>query len=277
MRKYLFSNRWSYAVLYSRIGRPTDRSHTWKSKSNETSDYAFVFCFNFVVAFLYCMQLKMHSILPVLALFVYLVFARQTFEFFSPEMELTKLRFTYVSIAVQCVVCQFDFIEANWLCLPMRAECWTVWMHVHALCTLWFGTTSRYPLAARKFVTTITERCHLKYNTVVCIFFQSGQSHAQWRKHAAGGKNETNTRTYVIIKINSIGAMIYLLLCMLASKLRDFVFVFVLLMCWFDMKLYITTNGGEIPLSIKWYPNILTIIIGGFIGLSFFSSVLSFQ
>lgn len=82
--------------------------------------------------------------------------------------------FTYVSVAVQCVVCQLDFVEANRLCLPMWAQCRTIRMNVHALCTLWLSTTSWRPLAVRKFIPAITERCHFEYNTVVSIFLQSG-------------------------------------------------------------------------------------------------------
>lgn len=157
--------------------RPSDRSHTWNSKWNGISDFEFVFSFVFVRTFSACVQVEMHLILPVLALLVCLFF----FDFLSYfslllliKLKMGELRSTYVSIAVQCVVCQFDFIKANWLCLPMWSKCWTIWMNVHALCTLWFGAASRHPLAARKFVTAITERCHFKYNTVVRIFFQSG-------------------------------------------------------------------------------------------------------
>lgn len=93
-------------------------------------------------------------------------------------------RDTYVSITVERVVGQLDFVEDDRLSLPMRSKCWTVWMNVHALCALWFCATSRYPLGAREFVTAIADRGHFEYHTIVRILLHASQCNAKRREHS---------------------------------------------------------------------------------------------
>lgn len=93
---------------------------------------------------------------------------------------------TYMSIAVECVVGQLDFVENHWLRLPMWSERWTVRVDVHALRALRLGATSWDPLCARELETAIADCGHLEHDAVVCIFIQAGQCNTERRKHSSG-------------------------------------------------------------------------------------------
>lgn len=97
-------------------------------------------------------------------------------------------RDTYVSITVECVVGQFDFVENDRLRLPVWAKCRTVRMNEHSLCTLWLRAASRNPLCAREFVTTIADRCHFKYHTIVWVLLQTVERNAKRWKHSSAKK-----------------------------------------------------------------------------------------
>lgn len=97
---------------------------------------------------------------------------------------------TYMTIAVQRVVRQLDFVEVDWLGRPVRSQGGAVRVLVEALGTLRFGTAGRNPLRAAELEPAVADGDHLDQHAVVLVRFEPVERQPHRGEHSSGREGE---------------------------------------------------------------------------------------